>query len=99
MSEDTEFYDNLDVRTNYLAHRDRADNPNDTLERPIFLELSGNLSNLDIVDLGCGDAAFGQAALQAGARSYRTHLTSLRQWLTLSAKRWQILQERSIAKA
>lgn len=70
MSGDREFYDNLDVRANYLAHRDRADNPNDTLERPIFLELAGNLSNLDIVDLGCGDAAFGQAALLAGARSY-----------------------------
>lgn len=70
MSSDKEFYDNLDVRAHYLAHRDRADNPNDTLENPIFLELAGNLSNLDIVDLGCGDAAFGQAALLAGARSY-----------------------------
>lgn len=70
MSEDRAFYDNIDVRTNYLAHRDRADNPNDTLERPIFLELAGNLSNLDIVDLGCGDAAFGQTALLVGARSY-----------------------------
>jgi SAM-dependent methyltransferase len=70
MSEDRAFYDNLDVQTNYLAHRNRADNPNDTLECPIFLELAGNLSNLDIVDLGCGDAAFGQAALLAGARSY-----------------------------
>ncbi len=70
MSGDREFYDNLDVRANYLAHRDRTDNPNDTLERPIFLELAGNLSNLDIVDLGCGDAAFGRAALVAGARSY-----------------------------
>ncbi len=70
MSGDREFYDNLDVRTNYLAHRDHADNPNDTLERPIFLKLAGNLSNLDITDLGCGNAAFGQAALQAGARFY-----------------------------
>lgn len=48
MSEDRAFYDNLDVRANYLAHRDRTDNPNDTLERPIFLELAGNL---DIFDL------------------------------------------------
>lgn len=70
MSGESAFYDNLDVRANYVAHRDRADNPNDTLECPIFLELAGNLSNLDIVDLGCGDAAFGQAALVAGARSY-----------------------------
>lgn len=70
MSGNREFYDNPEVRINYLVHRDRPDNPNDTLERPIFLELAGNLSNLDIVDLGCGNAAFRQAALLAGARSY-----------------------------
>jgi SAM-dependent methyltransferase len=70
MPGDREFFDNPDVRTYYLAHRARSDNPNDTLERPLFLELAGNLSNLDIVDLGCGDAAFGQAALLEGARSY-----------------------------
>lgn len=65
-----EFYDNPEVRAQYLAHRDRSDNPNDALERPLFLELAGNLSNLDIIDLGCGDAAFGKEALQQGARSY-----------------------------
>lgn len=70
MSGDREFYDNPDARTNYLAHRERPDNPDDTLERPIFLELTGNLTNLDIVDLGCEDAAFGQAVLLQGARSY-----------------------------
>ncbi len=31
MSGDREFYDNLDVRANYLAERDRADKPKDTL--------------------------------------------------------------------
>ena len=70
MSRDQEFYDNPDVRAKYLAHRARPDNPNDALERPLFLELAGNLSNLDIVDLGCGDAAFGREALRQGARSY-----------------------------
>lgn len=70
MPEDREFYDNPDARRNYLAHRDYPDNPINTLERPIFLELVGNLTNLDIVDLSCGDATFGQAALLQGARSY-----------------------------
>ncbi|MFB2838681.1 hypothetical protein [Floridanema evergladense] len=64
-----EFFDNPEVLARYLAHRDRPDNPNNTLERPIFLELAGNLSNLDIVDLGCGNADFGQQALLQGAHS------------------------------
>ena len=70
MSEDEAFYDQPDVLTNYLAHRARPDNPNDALERPGFLELAGDLSHLDIVDLGCGDAAFGKQAFWQGARSY-----------------------------
>jgi hypothetical protein len=39
MSEHKEFYDNLDVRAKYIARRTQPDNPNDTLERPIFLNL------------------------------------------------------------
>lgn len=65
-----EFFDNPDVRSRYLAHRTQPDNPNDALERPLFLELAGNLNQRDIVDLGCGDAAFGREALLQGARSY-----------------------------
>lgn len=70
MAEHKEFYDNSDVRARYIAHRAQPDNPNDTLERPIFLELAGNLKQLDIIDLGCGDASFGRDALLQGARSY-----------------------------
>lgn len=70
MQGDNEFYDNAEVRSQYLAHRDRPDNPNDTLERPIFLELAGDLTGLDILDLGCGNAVFGREALEQGARSY-----------------------------
>lgn len=65
------FYDSDDVRAEYLRHRARSDNPNDTLERPVFLEMAGDLTGLDIVDLGCGDAAFGREALEHGAASYR----------------------------
>lgn len=70
MTGDKAFYDNTEVRAKYLAHRARPDNPNNTLERPLFLELAGDLSNLDLVDLGCGDASFGKEALLQGARSY-----------------------------
>lgn len=70
MSNHEEFYDNPDIRAKYIARRTQPDNPNDTLERPIFLELVGNLNQLDIIDLGCGDASFGKKALLQGAHSY-----------------------------
>jgi trans-aconitate methyltransferase len=70
MSEEQAFYDKPDVQAKYIAHRDRPDNPNDVLERPYFLELAGSLSNLNIIDLGCGDASFGKEALLQGAQSY-----------------------------
>jgi SAM-dependent methyltransferase len=65
-----EFYDRDDVLENYLRHRRRADNPNDAIERPIFLQVAGDLKGLDIIDLGCGDALFGREALERGARTY-----------------------------
>lgn len=70
MPEEQPFYDHPAVQAQYFAHRNRPDNPNDALERPIFLELAGDLAGLDILDLGCGDAAFGREALQQGAGSY-----------------------------
>ncbi|MCA9839086.1 MAG: methyltransferase domain-containing protein [Trueperaceae bacterium] len=70
MTKDKAFYDQDEVLAIYLAHRQRRDNPNDALERPVFLDLAGDLRNLDIIDLGCGDAAFGREALSGGARSY-----------------------------
>jgi len=51
MSGSDEFYDNDEVHGTYLRHRQRPDNTNDAIERPIFLELAGDLIGLDIVDL------------------------------------------------
>lgn len=70
MSEHEEFYDNPEIGARYFAHRIQPDNPNNTLERPIFLDLAGSLNQLDIIDLGCGDASFGKEALLQGAHSY-----------------------------
>ena len=70
MAKDKAFYDQDEVLATYLAHRQRPDNPNDALERPVFLDLAGDLRNLDIIDLGCGDAVFGKEALTRGAKSY-----------------------------
>jgi SAM-dependent methyltransferase len=65
-----DFYDNDDVFETYIAHRDRPDSANDTLEKPVLLELLGDLSGKRILDLGCGDAAIGSEALQQGCVTY-----------------------------
>ena len=64
------FYDDDAVFATYMAARQRRDNPNDTLERPVMLELIGDLAGLRMLDLGCGDAAFGREALARGGRAY-----------------------------
>ena len=65
-----EFYDDEEVFATYAARRARIDGPNEILEKPIFDELIGDLAGLRILDLGCGDAAFGIEALQQGCESY-----------------------------
>jgi SAM-dependent methyltransferase len=64
------FYDDDAAFTTYMRRREDPDNPNNTLEKPVPLELLGDLAGLRILDLGCGDAAFGREALVAGAGSY-----------------------------
>ncbi len=64
------FYDRDAVFQAYLQRRHRVDNPNDTLEKPIILELLGDVAGLDVLDLGCGDAAWHSELLEKGARSY-----------------------------
>jgi SAM-dependent methyltransferase len=65
------FYDDDAVFAAYRRTReDWLDNPNDTLEIPIMRDLIGDVGGLRILDLGCGSAGFGRAALAAGAGSY-----------------------------
>lgn len=64
------FYDDDAVFATYMRHRQRADTPNDTLERPIIFELLGNLHGRRMLDLGCGDAALGREALAQGCELY-----------------------------
>ena len=64
------FYDDDEVFQTYLAHRSRPENPNDTLEKPVLLELLGDPAGKRILDLGCGDAAFGREAFQQGCAAY-----------------------------
>ncbi|MGI0014308.1 MAG: class I SAM-dependent DNA methyltransferase, partial [Nitrososphaera sp.] len=64
------FYDDDAIFNTYMARRSRSDNPNDTLEKPVILELVSDLTNQRILDLGCGDATFGREALAQGSQSY-----------------------------
>ena len=64
------FYDNDAVFQIYMAEAGRVDNPKDTLEQPVMLELAGDLTDKRLLDLGCGDAAIGRLALSQGCRSY-----------------------------
>ena len=66
-----EFYDDEAVFATYMSRREkRIDSPNETLEKPVFDELAGNLMGLRILDLGCGSGGFGLEALQKGCQSY-----------------------------
>jgi SAM-dependent methyltransferase len=65
-----EFYDDPSVFATYVAKRSDPNNAVETLEKPVFAELIGDLADLRILDLGCGDAQFGQEALQQGCRAY-----------------------------
>jgi trans-aconitate methyltransferase len=65
-----EFYDQDDVFDIYQSRRGSLDNPNDTIEKPIFLEMVGEVSGLNILDLGCGDASIGREMMMRGAKSY-----------------------------
>src|SRR5215212_8449719 len=64
------FYDQDLVFASYTAHRHQPDNPPDTLEKPVFLDLVGAVGGQRILDLGCGTALFGREALEQGAESY-----------------------------
>ena len=68
--EGSAFYDDDAVFKTYMARRQRKNNPNDTLEKPVILELAGELTDQRILDLGCGDATFGREALSRGCQSY-----------------------------
>jgi len=64
------FYDDNEVFNTYQRSRQRAETPNDTIEKPVMMELIGAVHGTRILDLGCGDAAFGREALANGCASY-----------------------------
>lgn len=66
-----DFYDNRDTFDTYMSKRqNQPETANDTLEKPVIFELAQNIQGKDVLDLGCGDAAFGLELIEQGCASY-----------------------------
>jgi ubiquinone/menaquinone biosynthesis C-methylase UbiE len=70
MANEKDFYENVEILGDYLAFRHNPESPNESIEKPAFLELLGDVKNKHILDLGCGDAKFGVELLESGCASY-----------------------------
>ena len=66
----TVYYDQKDIYDRYLEHRQKIDNPNLVIERPIIRELIGEAADLDVLDLGCGYGEMGEYLLKNAINSY-----------------------------
>jgi SAM-dependent methyltransferase len=66
----SQFYDDDLSFGRYLERRKWNENANDTIERPIIMELIGDVTGKTVLDLGCGAAAFGNELIDLGAASY-----------------------------
>ncbi|TCS96879.1 class I SAM-dependent DNA methyltransferase [Hazenella coriacea] len=64
------YYDHDEFFHNYNVKRSTKENANDTIEKPIFYNLVDDVSNLNVLDLGCGDGRFGLELLEKGCHRY-----------------------------
>lgn len=63
-------YDEKGFFESYMKRRARPESPNNSLEKPVLLELIGDPQGLTVCDLGCGDAEIGVELLQNRCHSY-----------------------------
>ncbi len=70
MGEGKQVFDSATKTDAYRAWRHHPNSPNKSIEEPIILELLGDVTNTAILDLGCGDAIFGQKLLAMGCQAY-----------------------------
>ncbi|QED46531.1 class I SAM-dependent methyltransferase [Cytobacillus dafuensis] len=54
----------------YIARRYREESPNERIEKPVLFELLDDVTDYEILDLGCGDASLGLELLKRQCRSY-----------------------------
>ncbi|TYR80505.1 class I SAM-dependent methyltransferase [Priestia megaterium] len=67
---DTSVYDNHEFFKAYISRRNRKESPNNIIEKPVLLELMGDVTGKTILDLGCGDARFGYELIEQGCYFY-----------------------------
>jgi SAM-dependent methyltransferase len=65
-----QFFEDASTHAAYQARRASGQAPNEIMERPAFEEMLGDVQGLDLLDLGCGDGAYGRELLRRGCRSY-----------------------------
>ena len=63
-------YDDETFFEKYQQRRGKKDAPNEAIEQPVFDELLGDISGKTILDLGCGDGAYGVELPERGASFY-----------------------------
>ena len=64
-----DFYDDPTVFKKYLQHRQRIESPNETIEKPIILELTQTIQG-DVLDLGCGYGDLSVDLIDQGIHHY-----------------------------
>lgn len=67
---ESDVYNNESFLEQYMKRRYRENSPNEVLEKPAFFQLIGDVQGKQILDLGCGDAKFGEELLENGCHSY-----------------------------
>ncbi|MGR5910986.1 class I SAM-dependent methyltransferase [Bacillus pacificus] len=67
---ESDVYNNEAFFEQYMKRRYRENSPNESLEKPAFFQLISNVKGKRILDLGCGDAKFGEELLEKGCHSY-----------------------------
>ncbi|MCT2534939.1 class I SAM-dependent methyltransferase [Aquibacillus koreensis] len=63
-------YNNEDFMNTYLKRRHRKESPNNIIEKPALIKLLGDVRGKEVMDLGCGESAFGLELLESGCESY-----------------------------
>ncbi|MGM0846685.1 MAG: class I SAM-dependent DNA methyltransferase [Bacillota bacterium] len=63
-------YDEREFFESFMSRRERKESPNNAMEKPVILELIGDVRNKKVLDLGCGDGIFGKELLAKGAENY-----------------------------
>lgn len=65
-----EFFEEAQTHAAYQARRNGGRAPNELIEQHAFDRMLGDVRDLDVLDLGCGDGRYGRLLIDRGCRSY-----------------------------